>query len=140
MISARASQRRIDPREAASVDRHPVSEVVDPSLGDRPLLSQESKAVTMGICAQCIQSIYQEHFNSVPFRKSRIMGKGLPQEQQVITPTIKYGIRLSARIANFLSAFLHHVLTHLFVKKTFYKRSEIVLVVSVAPWIGASGA
>ncbi|KAF7393826.1 hypothetical protein HZH68_010645 [Vespula germanica] len=122
MISARASQRRIDPREAASVDRHPVSEVVDPSLGDRPLFSQESKAVTMGICAQYIQ------------------GKGLPREQQVITPTIEYGIRLSTRIANFLSAFLHYVLTHLFVKKSFYKRSEIVLVVSVAPWIGASGA
>lgn len=62
MISARASQRRIDPREAASVDRHPVSEVVDPSLEDRPLFSQESKAVTMGICAQYIQvyaSIYR---------------------------------------------------------------------------------
>ncbi|KAI4488231.1 hypothetical protein M0804_005079 [Polistes exclamans] len=125
MIFVRASQRRIDSRKAASVDRHPVSEVVDPSLEDRPLLlssRRESKAVTMGICAQCIQ------------------GKGLPGEQQVITPTIEYGIRLSARIANFLSAFLPNVLTHLFVKKTSYKRSKIVLVVSVAAWLGASGA
>ncbi|KAF7391139.1 hypothetical protein HZH66_009619 [Vespula vulgaris] len=107
MISARASQRRIDPREAASVDRHPVSEVVDPSLEDRPLFSQESKAVTMGICAQYIQEKkkqQREIFKSICHNKSwRIYLVDLPRAWCPLRRVVPWyscvGQRFAARAA-----------------------------------------